>query len=685
MLTVRPSPRIRDLVRALLVSPPGITEVTAPWRGDGEVAGLLSRSSWSLALIAIWRRRLFPAAAPRVWIPESLAEPAIQPLRLSGAVIVRYPLDGALEPDARECDRLAAGNTVDVFVIVHQLGRPCRTDAARQLCAKHGGWLVEDAVHALRPVGGIGTQGHFVLYSPHKHLAVPDGAVLVARSPLDAAAREAIGPPSSWPAQLVAVDVGLQHGGSTESSATLGWLTRSMLDRWVARRAISRRIPLTGPAASQTTVRLLRGARSQLIHAARERRRKLLLWDALVAGERDGGARPGARPGTSDWLPAVASYEVERAAAGLRHRWQHHRLPVCASPAGADERTACLATHHRLDEREMTRRFVRSESPRHETSRGLRIEWDKASREQWTAWLTSAGRSNLLQAWAYGEAKAASGGLAVSRAVFFQDEAPIAIAQVLQKRLGPVGIMRVNRGPLMLSEPTPATGERLLRLMARDLGAGRLRPLSIAPETPLTGESIASLSRPGLRRIARPGAQSVWIDLRKDLPALRASLRGKWKRWAKDLDSPEKRGLSVDASTDVAAFEWMMHRYRELMLDRDFAGPPVSLVEQLRARAADREELVTVRAYADGEPVAGICLAAHGAAATYLVGWNGPLGRKLAANQFLFWFAIRYLKEQGFQWFDLGGLDEDKTPGITDFKLGMGGQPYELVGEYLAW
>ena len=39
------------------------------------------------------------------------------------------------------------------------------------------------------------------------------------------------------------------------------------------------------------------------------------------------------------------------------------------------------------------------------------------------------------------------------------------------------------------------------------------------------------------------------------------------------------------------------------------------------------------------------------------------------------------LKEQGIRWFDLGGIDEDTTPGISEFKLGVNGNRYNLIGE----
>ena len=92
-----------------------------------------------------------------------------------------------------------------------------------------------------------------------------------------------------------------------------------------------------------------------------------------------------------------------------------------------------------------------------------------------------------------------------------------------------------------------------------------------------------------------------------------------------------------------------------------------------------------MRAVVVGQPVAGICLIPHGAAATYLLGWSGSEGRDLKANHYLLWQAIEYLKQRDLRWFDLGGIDEDRTPGIAAFKLGINGERYESVGEFWKW
>lgn len=315
----------------------------------------------------------------------------------------------------------------------------------------------------------------------------------------------------------------------------------------------------------------------------------------------------------------------------------------------------------------------------------LRLRWNEAGREQWNAWITRVGRSNLLQSWAYGAAKSDTG-WRVQRGVFYRDDKPIALVQSLHKRIaGLVQVDRINRGPLFLSEMPGSDVAAVWRHLAR-LGNGwKGKILSVAPELPRSDSSTEVMRRAGFRRRDSPATESIWIDLSLADRALRQRLTGKWRRWASSLDAPEKKGLSLAIDVDNDAFEWMLGKHGELMQSRDFRGPPTTLLRSLYQHSEQAEAPLVLRAHSEGEVVAGICLARHGASATYLVGWNGPVGRKLGANQFMFWFAIKQLKALGLSWFDLGGISQKDTPGITEFKLGLGGERYELVGEYLKW
>jgi hypothetical protein len=270
--------------------------------------------------------------------------------------------------------------------------------------------------------------------------------------------------------------------------------------------------------------------------------------------------------------------------------------------------------------------------------------------------------------------------------VIHKGESPLAIVQALRKRVaGAFTVVRIKRGPLAL-RTLSCEEQRAVLLAMRDLGgAARGRVLSIAPEILLSGRALHVMEELGFHSLSRAGAESLWMDLSQDTAAHAASLRGPWRKVLKDLEAPERKGLTLEITTDSESFEWLMTKYAELMSDRDFAGPSIALLRSLREAMGSEESLIVIRARYDGEPVSAICLATHGRAATYLIGWNGPTGRKLGANKPLLWNAMKHLKERGFEWFDLGGLDEEAAPGIAAFKLALGGERYELVGEYLRW
>ena len=717
-MTPTPLPTWFSLGRALL-RPPRDVDLAAPWRREGEIAGWLSRSAWSLALIALWRKRSAPASPVRIWMPQFFCNESLVPLRQIGVPLVFYPLDDNLVPDMRACRALADANAPDIFVLVHYFGQPAPAAAARDFCARHGAWLIEDAAHVLRPVDGIGECGDAVLYSPHKHLPVPDGAVLVVRpdgpGKLGTNGLKAIALTSSWPGELIELYRQLSPVKRDRARSAI-WLLKRLLqkagirprhrprpfDEPLNRSDAAGSLP-GAPFQSRLSRRLLAGLLRSLDDVGRERRRHQLLWDALLLGEPDSYADKlwaAERARHREWIPYLASYRVDVAAAAtLYEAWSRCGLIVTTWPDLPPEVTATAAIHATawrlrhsrvylpLHQSLSAREIVNGARRARPASEGkvastLRLAWNKVTREQWDRWMAQAGRSNLLQSWAYGEAKSIQG-WDVKRGAFLKEGEAVAFVQVLQRGMtGLFTLSRINRGPLWLRSPSPQEEFEVWKELAALGRIRRGRLLAVAPEMSVAGLSLARMAELGFRQYSPQAYESVWVDLREDIDALRKQLDGKWRNM---LSLSEKAGLTLEIANDRGRFAWMIARYRELMQERDFNGPPIDLLMRLHQRGENECLLPILCAVHEGETVAAICLAIHGAAATYLLGWNGAKGRKLRANQFLLWRAIVYLKQSGLSWFDLGGINEERTPGISAFKLGLNGQRYELIGEYWKW
>jgi hypothetical protein len=694
--------------------------LAALWRRDNEVAGWLSRSAWSMALIALWRKRRAPDSLVTVWIPDFFCNESLHALRATGVRLAFYPLTDEMAPDMSACRTLQKEGSPDIFLLVHYLGRPTAAVAPKEFCARIGAWLIEDAAHALLPTRGIGADGDFVLYSPHKHLPIPEGAVLAVRpggpGQLGVAEISSFGTPASWVAQLR--DLQQQLGCSTTRSRirSVAWICKRVAQK-LGLRHWNRRAPpyreqvsleeadaarFPAPDHGGLARRLLTRLITDLGTISRCRERHQLMWDALLlADDGPGSARVTAteRPSHREWTPYLAGYQVDvdHAEATYLHWWRKG-LPVTTWPDLPPEVIAnpsrhpsawnmrhsrmYLPVHQSLRAVDLSGRFQALKIAAENVPR-LKFAWDEATRSQWGEWLAQSGRSNLLQSWAYGAAKASTSAWRVTRAVIYCAGEPIALMQVLQRRIARILVIsRVNRGPLYLRALSEAEQCAVWNELARLGSLQRGRVLTVAPEAELTGSALLQFAAHEFRQFSPVAWESAWIDLGLDLAALRKQLDGKWRNM---LSFSERTPLHFDIGRDDQSFEWMISRYRENMLDKNFQGADIEFLRSLQRHLEIESKPIIMRTLIAGEAVAGICLVPHGIAATYLLAWNSSDGRKVKANQYLLWQAIVHLKQSGLRWFDLGGINEEETPGITAFKLGLNGERYESVGEFWKW
>lgn len=353
MLTPAPLPQWLNLFRALLFRPHSNVDLAAPWRHEGEIAGWLSRSAWSLALIAQWRQRYASETAPTVWIPDYFCNASLFALRRSGVKIVFYPVSAELAPDDNSCRKLAEASPPDIFLLVHYFGRPNTAELARDFCIKYNAWLIEDAAHVLRPVTGVGDHGDFVLYSPHKHLPIPDGAVLVVRAngPVGVGTDvlDSFGSPDTWPGQLRELQQRLGCSPRSSRTQALVWLVKRVLQK-LGVRALRRSTPpfaeplnpgsvvcpqLSSPFPSNLALHLIAGLTSDLGGVAQQRLERQLLWDVLLRSDESCANLISLtdRPDHWEWTPYLAVYNVDPDVAEDTYRhWQRNGLLVTTWP-----------------------------------------------------------------------------------------------------------------------------------------------------------------------------------------------------------------------------------------------------------------------------------------------------------------------------------------------------------------
>ena len=680
-------------------------------RCDGAV--WMSRSAWLLKSIVLWWEKVCGRECPHFWVPDYFCNQSLAEVRETSARLTFYPIEETLRPDWQWCERRARAHPPDIFILVHYFGDASDSKEAKRFCRRTGALMVEDAVHVLAPIPGVGQSGHLVLYSPHKIVAVPDGAVCIIRPQVE-----------RW-------KEGLSHKHAVRQFRLIvdgiGGASRASAWRWLARRLLQRMVPASlvrrldhkkphpfesdppaAPLARTPTMsclsrRMLPFMVSDVRGITQSRKEALATWQVLLAPL--GQLSPLAfQTGRDRSPPPYLAVFTAPTAAGARKTYDLLRrrgFPVGTWPDLPPEVTGCpaghptaislrrrlvtLPVHQSLSPRRLTLRYDGggNATGRPEANTG-RMEVTPVSRGRYEALLSDAEFPNLLQTGWYGAARhQTSLWRRVSSFILCQGGKPTAAFQALTLPL-PMGggLVRINRGPVWLSGSRGRKQSMAaIAAMRRYFRRSRGWIVMLAPELEDTMSNRMLLWKAGCRRIGGDAWHSGLLDIRPPEGTLRKGLKAKWRN---QLRCAENAGLEFQCPQDRSAFEWVMATYSESMRSRGFKGLSVQLLRVLRRTSDRHHQLIVMQALSRRRITAAIVVARHGCGATYLVAWNGPLGRRLNANNFLLWNAIRYLKSTGSLWFDIGGIDEQRTASIAKFKRGLNASEYRLVGEWLA-
>lgn len=140
----------------------------------------------------------------------------------------------------------------------------------------------------------------------------------------------------------------------------------------------------------------------------------------------------------------------------------------------------------------------------------------------------------------------------------------------------------------------------------------------------------------------------------------------------------EKKGLVFRESKDADEF-WELLK-KTAKYDRFSSHPREYYKKMLELSGELRTALFVVDH--QGKPVAGMLALTHGDTAYYLHGAMDREYRSTMAPYLLHWRAIQHFKERGSLRYDFWGIDADRWPGVTRFKLGFGGRVIEYPGAF---
>lgn len=312
--------------------------------------------------------------------------------------------------------------------------------------------------------------------------------------------------------------------------------------------------------------------------------------------------------------------------------------------------------------------------------RQFHVETDRTSAQEWDSLIDEFQDSTLYQTWAYGSIRWGEKNL--SHLVLRRYDEIVAAVQlrIIQRKYLPGGIAYIRWGPLVHRSHTDLEQETVKRIadaLHKEYVVNRRLCLRILPDAFIGSERAAVMEKAfagSFRAIPDilPAERTFLLDLSPPLSELRKRLDQKWRN---QLNRAEKNNLEIRSGKGPADFELFARLYGE-MLNRKGFETTINIDEfrQFYEVLHARSELILLLCRAGDDIVSGIICSALGNKGIYTLGATSNSGLQSKGAYLLQWSMICWLKENGFRYYDLGGIDPELNPGVYHFKKGLSGQ-----------
>jgi lipid II:glycine glycyltransferase (peptidoglycan interpeptide bridge formation enzyme)/glycosyltransferase involved in cell wall biosynthesis len=400
------------------------------------------------------------------------------------------------------------------------------------------------------------------------------------------------------------------------------------------------------------------------------------------------------RPVSKDFVTFLRGEQKQKLRSPLRHVWRHDtsRLSNDVLDNGSD-RTETSDLSVNGEESETSNRVNKSffenrtsiadESQRASNgfvpTNGFQVEVDKVTELEWSLLISRFADANIYQTWAYASIRWGDNNL--SHLVLKRDGEVVGIAQLRIIRPAPLrfGIAYLRWGPLCHVRErglSPDVVRAMMSALREEYSQKRGLYLEIMPNA-FVGSARADVFQSATGQfVSRPTLsqekyRTLLLELTLPLEQLRKNLDRKWRN---HLNASERNGLQIIQGTTLADYSAFTELYARMWGRKKFKTS-VSVEEfgRIQDRLPQEQRMMVFQCLHQGRPIAAVVCPAIGESAIYLLGASVEEGMKLGASYLLQWTAIRWSKDKGSRYYDLGGIDPLENPGVYNFKKGLSG------------
>jgi hypothetical protein len=309
---------------------------------------------------------------------------------------------------------------------------------------------------------------------------------------------------------------------------------------------------------------------------------------------------------------------------------------------------------------------------------GYEAECIQVDRHGWFDVLSCFSDTNLYQTWSYDTAQ--NGPNNLSHFVLRKNGAAVSVAQVrlITLPLLERGIAYVFWGPIWQRRGVSADLDvfrQTIRALRNVYSIRKGLVLRIFPHVFRGKDDVIKeiLEDEGFEFYDDgKNHRTLVMDLTPSLEEIRAAFEQKWRNC---LNRAEKNNLEIINGTDANLFDEIAKIYLEMANRKGLSDlSDIEHLKKIQRDLPDEFKLRIVLCRLEGEVCAGAIFSAVGQTAVYLVGATSNAGMKSNGSYLIQWNFLKWLKENGFHFFDLNGINPELNPGTYHFKRGLAGK-----------
>ena len=616
--------------------------------------------------------------------------------------LIFYKINEDLTANIESIQKISSKYQPDIILGVHYFGSILDLTPLANFAKTCGAWLIEDCVHIFSKEGIPDYCGDFIITSPHKHFAIPGGACIKVLS---------MGP-SAFGLKTQEINNQLFSLSMPYSQNEKLLLTFFCL-RWFVKRALQKCVAFNLTRNKTSTdeysekkfhhinkfiSNLLKISKKRRLHLSEAKMKVHNFWlesiEALLPYKN-------IKVKECNLIPYYLSFTSDSDINKIYKDLCNAMWPVSYWPDLPPEaygnndfghqaieiknKLLHLPNHFDITSKQVFNCYQKYFSEISKTWRVKELEESE--------WIHYCKLTNLnyLQAWTYGEIKKLTSIFIKVRRLLIldQDNIPVSIAQVIGIKLFFLPtIYQLNRGPLLIHDRHPNLKQLSLQLVSiasikRHLANNWSILYRICPEIKSSEFADYGMKLLGYKRANISSWASGIVFLTSSEAEIMHKLLPKWRNSLKKGLSTHQVVRKHDSHSQV--FEFFLNAYENHKKNVGYSGIPTFDIKSIATFHSKNWSVNLFASYKGDDayqvnPIGFLLSLGVGDTVTYLASVTTDLGKSMQSNSVLLWHSICDAKNNGYLFFDIGGLNQSTPPGIAHFKSGLNSSRYENAG-----